>query len=123
MDQGLGNGRGWTAQLVEIRVTERDDAHVVLRLKGELDMSNVSLLDEAISELEKDGLEAVEIDLDEVSFIDSSGIRAFLKIGERSTERLPRISFGPPSKAVSRVLDIAGVADRLPWTSARGVPG
>lgn len=123
MDQGPPGKPGWTSELVEITLTHSDDARAVLELKGEIDMSNVPLLDKAIAELEKGELASIEIDLAGVSFIDSSGIRAFLKIGERSPDRTPKVTFGAPSKAVSRVLDIAGVADRLPWTSERRVAG
>ena len=51
-----------------------------------------------------------EIDLTGVTFIDSSGVRALLRLVRAYG---PRVSVGPVSESVQRVLAIAGVDDWL----------
>lgn len=76
----------------------------VLVLSGEIDMSNVQDLVDAASELaESRGL---RLRMEEVSFIDSTGIRGLLRIAEMTGGELVLVS---PHPAVRKVLRVLGL--------------
>jgi anti-sigma B factor antagonist len=82
----------------------------VLRIRGDLD---IALEEEAVgvvaSTLAADPPPRVLVlDLSEVEFIDSSGLRALLKIHNRHGAK---IRLGPVSAAVERLLDLTGTAE------------
>lgn len=97
--------------LLEVSV-ERTGTTVQVAVRGEVDISTVEQLRQRISrELAADG-EILLIDLTEVSFIDSSGLRAILEAAALAPERVRVI----PGPVALRLFTITGVADRLPLT-------
>lgn len=87
---------------------------VMLTLVGDLDLHGVGQLDERLREVRHDGdIGLVEIDLGRVTFIDSSGLQAVL------TARAELEAAGTPTRivsvsgAVTRVAEIAGLADEF----------
>ena len=56
------------------------------------------------------------IDLDGVSFIDSSGMRALIVIERRAGEERIALAIAPPPAAVTELLQVTGLADRIPLT-------
>jgi anti-anti-sigma factor len=86
---------------------------IVLTLHGELDLVGAPRLQ---SELESDTVDAaavIVLDLDDVRFMDSTGLRAVLAAHERTAERGQRLALTPGSPQVQRLLSIAGVNGRL----------
>jgi anti-sigma B factor antagonist len=77
-----------------------------LRLIGELDISGVDALAEAIAGL-ADGAAPLTLDMSQLTFMDSSGLRELL-LAAREPEEQP-IRLLAPSPSVRRVLEIAGV--------------
>ena len=81
------------------------------RLGGELDMASAKTLQEALEPVVK-GKQRLVLDLSELTFIDSSGIRALLELANRlngaAALELSNVPVG-----VQRVLDIIGL-DALP---------
>lgn len=59
------------------------------------------------------GSRRVGVDLGEVSFLDSSGIRVLLVARQRLADKDATLTVDRMSDAVRRVLDIAGVAETL----------
>jgi anti-sigma B factor antagonist len=53
-----------------------------IALSGELDMATVPILEEHLVRVEADGVEAIVIDLVELTFIESVGLHAFLAARE-----------------------------------------
>ncbi len=86
-----------------------------IKLAGELDSATTTQLlarfEQAVSAL--DGRELL-IDLDEVSFIDSSGMRAIIVMEQRAEEERIAIVFAAPPPHVTELLQVTGIADRLP---------
>jgi anti-anti-sigma factor len=82
-------------------------------LKGELDMAGGEALVRRVTELAAAAPGPIEIDMSEVSFIDSSGIRALLRLHEAavSSGRAMRVSNLSPD--VRRLLDMIGVTELL----------
>jgi anti-sigma B factor antagonist len=87
---------------MQLEITATDEG---FRLKGELDMATAGDLSEVLKEAAGRN-DPIVLDLSEVSFMDSSGLRALLE-----GAGLPKVS-GPvvilnPSPQVRRVLDIS----------------
>ena len=104
------------AQLFEIR-EERTRAAVTLRLSGEFDMAAYDEFGAAIKGLNGDGLAEVVIDLAELTFIDSSGIRALL-VSKRQAEESGlayRVRI-PENGQVRQVFELTAVDELLDGT-------
>jgi len=85
----------------------------VLCLTGELDLASAPILE---SEIERSDLAAaaiVVLDLRELKFIDSTGLRVLLAAHERSAERGQEFAVTPGSEQVQRLLSITRVSEHL----------
>ncbi len=86
-----------------------------LRISGELDMASAAELVGVIEQLRADGTTAITLDLTNVVFMDSTGLRAVLS-GQRLCEESGyefRLIPGPP--AVQRLFEVTGLIDTLPF--------
>ncbi len=92
---------------------------LVVEVFGELDVSQAEVFKREVREALVGDASAILLDLSEVGFIDSTGLRALILVSEEAgagTDKLRiRRSLSP---AVKRVLDLAGLGDRLPWVLA-----
>jgi anti-anti-sigma factor len=88
------------------------DAHRVAAV-GELDIASVETLDKAVRDIEDNG-QMIILDLSGLSFIDSTGLRLVIDLNERYGGEVDRLRVVAGSPAVERLLDIAGLRDRLP---------
>jgi anti-sigma B factor antagonist len=97
----------------EFLVDHRHDAIHVL-LTGEIDLQAVPAVSRSIQRALSGSARRVVINLDAVTFLDSSGLGAIVA-GYRDAVRLGvGFSIGPPAvPAVARVLDLTGLADAL----------
>jgi len=86
---------------------------VVLELHGELDLAGAPLLQEEIDTAEGQAPAMLVLDLEDLAFIDSSGLRVILSAHERAKERGHAFALTRGSQQVQRLLTIAGVSDRL----------
>jgi anti-anti-sigma factor len=96
-----------------------DHDRVVVRPAGDLDMATATNLQETIVELLGSGFPCVVVDLGDVTFLDSSGIRALIVSHNRAKElgaRMPVILGG---RCTRRPLEITGVLDYLDVDSQR----
>jgi anti-anti-sigma factor len=92
-----------------------DRASVRIRPVGELDLATVPVVDAQLSELVAAGFTSLVLDLRELRFLDSTGLRLFLSWDARArTDGFDlRLVSGPGP--VQRVFDLAGAADILPF--------
>lgn len=95
---------------IEVR---QDDDRIVLTLHGELDLLGAPRLRGEIESHAVDAADIVVLDLDDVQFIDSAGLRVVLAAHERTVERGQRLALTPGSPQVQRLLSIAGVSGHL----------
>ena len=85
----------------------RGDDEGVVWVSGELDMPNAdSVVDVGTAAASLDG--RITLDLSRLSFIDSSGIRAILRLADEAEEVVLR----DPAPGVRKVLDLSGIVDR-----------
>jgi len=76
---------------------------------GDIDVAGGPILDATIVEQEATvGGRAIVIDLTDVTFIDSSGLRSLLAASRRAEERSSVIVLRSPSASVQRLLEITG---------------
>lgn len=86
-----------------------------LLLSGELDASSSPQVDEAVDVLVAGGATELLIDLGDVTFIDSSGLRSLIRarkaLGNGDVVRLRN-----PQVGTVRLLEITGLTDQFPVT-------
>ena len=96
--------------MAEFTTTTGPDGTPVLAVAGELDIAGVDEFLEHGDKLLHTGAPVVTVDLGEVTFIDSSGIGALVRLHHSTAEgQLLRIRDVPQS--VARVLEITGLTD------------
>jgi anti-sigma B factor antagonist len=93
-----------------VEIERLGDSLWVLQLAGEHDLSTVPTIDAACERIAETGTTVVA-DLSEASFIDSTVIRALLRLVERGENLL---LVAPTRGAVRRTLDLTGVSALLP---------
>lgn len=94
--------------------TARDGDACVVSLRGELDLANAATAETAIDDALSATDARVIVDLRELEFIDSTGIALLVAALGRDGNRA-RLRFIPSrSPAVTRVLELTGLAERLP---------
>jgi anti-anti-sigma factor len=84
----------------------------VIRVEGEVDLANADELAGALRSGADGASGGIVLDLREVPFMDSTGLKVIL-IASRDLNPALVVVCGPDS-AVRRLLDLAGVADRVP---------
>ena len=92
----------------------RSGATTVLALSGELDFGTVAQVQMRLAELRDQGM-ATLLDLDALTFIDSTGIRLVLTACEDAQGNGWSFRVTRGSERVRRVLEAAQVIDRLPY--------
>lgn len=93
---------------------EEQDGVVVVRPIGDLDIATTPLLDEILRDLASKGASAV-LDLEDVEFLDSSGLQTILSAHAASQRDGFGLTMLPGPPPVMKVFELAGVDDRLPF--------
>jgi len=89
---------------------------------GELDIATTPILERAFEAVFDDaGAPMIVVDLTELSFIDSTGIGALIRMND-ACEAADRLRVVNGSPAVVKVLDITGVRRQLPIISSADDP-
>jgi len=100
-----------------VRTAENGEAKLI-SLCGELDLANVGTAETALQACFESESAAVVVDMRELEFIDSTGIALLVSTLSRN-EQGADVRFIPStSPAVSRVLELTGLAERLPLAEA-----
>ena len=93
------------------------DGNRVVAFAGELDLANAGTAESALESSLAEALPVI-VDMRELEFIDSTGIALLVSALSRNEDGR-RISFIPSdSPAVTRVLELTGLAERLPLAEA-----
>ena len=89
------------------------DGGIVLKIAGELDLSTVPIFIDALNDLLDSDAATIELDLSELSFIDSSGVGAYVTAYRKARAKGAQLRLGARSGLVDRVLQLSGVEDAL----------
>jgi anti-anti-sigma factor len=97
-----------TDSLVGVEIEQRDDdAVVVARLTGELDISGAAATGERIAEAVPSSARGLVVDTSGLEFIDSSGVSMLFGLARRVGSRRQELHVvAPTGKPVARVLEI-----------------
>ncbi len=103
----------------EIKVADDQDAlelHVAragtgaeITVHGEVDVHSCGDLEKALTDLADDGVVTVTLDLANVSFIDSSGLRALVVGHKALQDRGGGLVVANPSPSTARLLEVTGL--------------
>ena len=97
-----------------LEVTTQDSGgHVTVSLKGELDLSSVGKVEEELERAEKDGPSILVLDLSQLTFLDSTGLRAVVTADERARTSGRRLVIVRGPDPVQRVFAITRLEERL----------
>jgi anti-anti-sigma factor len=106
MQRGGGPGK------LEIDVSHADGA-CVLRLIGEFDLAGVDAFEEELRRLPRPEERTLVLDLRDLTFMDSSGLRSVVIADRRTRADGMRFVVVRGRERVNRVLDLTGVSERL----------
>ena len=87
------------------------DGHSNVRVTGEIDLANASELGQRLTFVVAAGTGDVDVDLSDVTFLDSSGLAALLTARQRLHDKHHRLRVRNPSKPVLRIFELSGVLD------------
>ncbi len=93
---------------IEISVSE---SNALVALNGELDIATAPALEERLNELSRDRLSRIVLDLRELAFIDSTGLRVVLGLASGLADSDARVVIVKGPEPVQRVFALTG-ADR-----------
>jgi anti-anti-sigma factor len=93
--------------------SQQSDGSLVIAFAGELDLANADTAESALESSLANGAPVI-VDMRELEFIDSTGIALLVSTLSRNEDGT-RVSFIPSDfPAVTRVLELTGLAERLP---------
>ena len=100
---------------LQIDIAQRNGA-TILSVLGEVDLATAPILDEQISAVEAGDATTIVVDLDRVSFMDSSGLQVLLThvFSEQNRSRI-RLTRGSPQ--VVRLFTVSGMLEQLPFVT------
>jgi anti-sigma B factor antagonist len=97
---------------LEISTASAADA-TVLALSGELDIASAPALERALDEFGASIPRRVVIDLTDVTFMDSTGLRALLLARQRTEDVDHELVLRPGPRQVQRVFELSGTLERF----------
>ena len=97
---------------LSIATSSNGDSRVI-RVSGEVDVSNKDELNAAIADAQAQNVHEVEVDMTEVSYIDSSGIGVLVAAAHRASDAGTRFFVSHPQRNVARVLSMLGMGEEL----------
>jgi anti-anti-sigma factor len=97
-----------------LRIDVRNESdRTVLGLHGELDLLGAPMLQEQIDKVELGSPGIVVLDLQDLQFVDSAGLRVILATNERSRQQGWELALTRGTEQVQRLFAIAGVSEHL----------
>jgi anti-anti-sigma factor len=91
----------------------------VLVLRGELDLSGTTAIEPELERLASEpGVETIALDLRELEFMDSSGLRLVVLTDQRLRDAGRRLTLVRGPQSVQRVFEITRTAERLDFVDA-----
>lgn len=96
----------------QLKITSTSEGGTArLAVAGEIDVHTCTQLEQAVrQELDRGGHDVV-LDVGEVAFIDSSGLRSLILLQRDAGERGGTLRLASPSRSVRRLLEVTGLTD------------
>ena len=93
--------------------SHRNDDMVRLALAGEFDLSNAAQVEDVLKEIERDSPSLLVLDLRDLTFMDSTGLRVMVSADARARDDSRRLAVVQGPESVHRVFRITGLDDHL----------
>jgi anti-anti-sigma factor len=87
----------------------------VIALAGELDLATADEVEQEIVRVEATDADSIVVDLSDLRFMDSTGVRILLSADARSRADGSRLALLRGPAAVQRVFELSGISDLLPF--------
>jgi anti-anti-sigma factor len=101
-------------RLAQVEFADRDDV-VVARIAGELDLSNVHDIADALNAAVTSGKAGLVLDLSALDHLDSAGVRLIYDLrGRLATARQNLTAVVPEGAAIREVMELAAVPATVP---------
>ncbi len=101
---------------LQITVQEAGSAHVV-KLRGDLDLGSAGDLRERLNGVALDGKPEIVVDLRDLAFLDSSGLRELIVASRSAATIGRRFALIAGRDEIQRVFKISGTAERFEWVN------
>ncbi len=100
---------------MDLNITHGDDRRgwALISLAGEIDIATAPLLDTALEEVLSAGRTHLAVDLQPVSFMDSTGLRSLISADRRLQQSGGSLAVIAAAGPARRLLEVAGVIDAL----------
>jgi anti-anti-sigma factor len=96
--------------------SERINGCARVRVAGEMDLAVIGAVDREIERVEATDATKIVLDLDQLEFMDASGLRLLLHLSERSANNGRRLRVTRAGALqVRRVMEMTGVDELLPF--------
>jgi anti-sigma B factor antagonist len=100
-------------RLFDVEVTARPSGGLSMVLTGELDLSTIEQLEEAVSANVDGRPELVVVDLRKLEFLDSTGLRLMLRLHSSLRDQGGRLVMVEGPRRVHRVFELTRAVDEL----------
>lgn len=92
-------------------VTDDEDGSVYIVVDGEVDMANAAKVEDQISAAITNQVTVASIDLSDVTYLDSAGLRILFGLADRlPTQQIQLELIAPLTSAARRVIELSGLA-------------
>lgn len=99
----------------EVEIERPRPGSILVRLSGEFDLCAFDEVDGLLVDVQADGVSSLVVDLRQLSFIDSTGIRVLLRAHERAKERGHELRIVRADPSVQRIFALTDLDGRLPF--------
>ncbi|HET6449534.1 MAG TPA: STAS domain-containing protein [Conexibacter sp.] len=99
-------------KLLEL-TTETEGPTVRLSLTGELDIAGAARVEQELERIEREPPATLVLDLRELAFMDSTGLRVIVAADERAREQARRLVLVRGSATVQRIIEMTRLDERL----------
>jgi anti-sigma B factor antagonist len=82
-----------------------------IHIRGEVDLASATELETRVLEAFEGGPSAIVLDLEALTFIDSSGLRALVSLSKEASDRGAALVLRNVPRHAQRVLDLTGLSD------------
>ena len=99
-------------KLLEL-TTETDGTAVRLALTGELDIAGAARVEQELERIEREPPATIVLDLRELAFMDSTGLRVIVAADSRAREQARRLVIVRGTDTVQRIIEMTRLDERL----------
>jgi anti-sigma B factor antagonist len=102
-----------TPEELSVEVLADSDVSVLV-VRGELDAYSAPTLDAVVEQVLAKGAQRLVLDLGEVAFIDSSGLRSMIRARKQVGDEAGALRIRDPQPSTMRLLEITGLTEHFP---------